>query len=160
MSVMSILVNGLWAGLFAATLGILFTAPPGCLAATFACGLAGRLARDLCMMGGLSQNWSTIIASALIVMVAEVLIRRKTVSPIALVGAVIPLGAAMPMFVGIMQLIRVSTLTGEPLNEATVALSSNLAKVFTTCLAIALGLTVGKALVSLVRRMSSVSESA
>jgi uncharacterized membrane protein YjjB (DUF3815 family) len=152
LAAMSILTNSLWAGLFASALGIIFTAPRGCLAGTFVCGLMGRLVRDLCMSGGLSQNWSTIIASSAIVLVADVMIRRKAVRPVALVGSIIPLGAAMPMFNAIIQVVRLSTLTGEALDAAAVALSASLGKVFITSLAIALGLAVGTALVRLLHR--------
>ena len=148
---MTVLIGSLWAGLFAGGLAIILTAPPRYIAPTVLCGFAGRLVRDLCMGWGLAQNPSTVVASAVIVLVAAALIRRRAAHPVVLVSAIIPLGAAVAMFQMIIELIRVSSLTGEPLNTAVVALNANMGKVFTTCLAIALGLAAGQAVAGLLR---------
>ena len=152
MDLLAILMNSLWAGLFASGLGILLTAPPRYLVPTFLCGFAGRLARDVFMSGGMSQNWSTAAAAAVVVWVAVALIRRHVVSPVVLVSGVLPLGAAVAMVNTILELMKVSSLQGEALSRASIALSANIGKVFTTSLAIALGLAAGIAIVKFFRQ--------
>jgi uncharacterized membrane protein YjjB (DUF3815 family) len=152
MDLLAILMNSLWAGLFASGLGILLTAPLRYIVPTFLCGFAGRFARDAFMSWGMSQNWSTAIAAAVVVLVAVAIIRRNVVSPVVLVSGVLPLGAAVAMFNAITALMKVSHLEGEALSGASVALSANVGKVFTTSLAIALGLGAGIAIVRLFRR--------
>jgi ATP/ADP translocase len=104
------------------------------------------------MSWGLTQNWSTVVAAAVLVLVAASTIRRHVVSPVVLVSGLIPLGAALAMFKAIMALMRISSLKGEALSEASDVLNANVGAVFTTSLAIALGLAVGMAIVRLARR--------
>ncbi len=152
MDLSAILMNSMWAGLFAGGLGILLTAPPRYIAPAFLSGFAGRLVRDAFMSWGMSQNWSTTVAAAVVVLIAVAIIRRHVVSPVVLITGILPLGAAVAMFNAIIELMKVSSLKGEALSEASVALSANMGKVFTTSLAIALGLAVGIAIVRLFRR--------
>jgi uncharacterized membrane protein YjjB (DUF3815 family) len=51
MHLSTILMNSLWAALFATGLGILLTAPLRYIVPTFLCGVAGRFVRDVCMGG-------------------------------------------------------------------------------------------------------------
>jgi len=152
MDLWALLMNSLWAGLFASGLGILLTAPPRYLVPTFLCGFSGRFARDEFMSWGLGPNWSTAVGAAVVVLVAVAIIRRPGVSPVVLVSGVLPLGAAVAMFNAIVELMKVSSLKGEALSGASVALSANLGKVFATSLAIALGLGAGMAIVRLFRQ--------
>jgi uncharacterized membrane protein YjjB (DUF3815 family) len=152
MDLLGIFMNSLWAGLFAGSLGILLTAPPRYIAPAFLSGFAGNFARDVFMSWGMSQNWSTAVAAAAVVLVAVVVIRRHVVSPVVLISGVLPLGAAVAMFNAIIELMKVSSLKGEALSGASVALSANTGKVLTTSLAIALGLGTGMAIVRLFRR--------
>ncbi len=152
MDLLAILMNSLWAGLFAGGMGILLTAPPRFIVPAFLCGFAGRFARDVFMSWRMSQNWSTAVAAAVVVLVAVAVIRRHVVSPVVVISGVLPLGAAVAMFNAIIELMKVSSLKGEALSEASVALSANMGKVFTTSLAIALGLGTGIAIVRLFRR--------
>jgi uncharacterized membrane protein YjjB (DUF3815 family) len=152
MDIITMLINSLWSGLFAGTLGFILTAPVRYIAPTFFCGFVGRFARDLFTSMGVSQNWSTAIASAVVVLVAIAIIRRHEVSPVVLVSGVLPLGAAVAMFNAIASLMKVSYLSGEALSAASVALSANMGKVFTTSLAIAMGLAAGLAIVRLFSR--------
>jgi uncharacterized membrane protein YjjB (DUF3815 family) len=147
-----ILTDSLWAGLLAGGLGIIFTAPRRYLIPAFFCGFAGRFTRNILMSWGLTQNWSTVVAAAVLVLVAASTIRRHVVSPVVLVSGLIPLGAALAMFKAIMALMRISSLKGEALSEASDVLNANVGAVFTTSLAIALGLAVGMAIVRLARR--------
>jgi len=152
MDLWAILMNSLWAGLFAGGLGILLTAPLRYIAPAFLCGFAGRFARDVFMSWGMNQNWSTAVAAAVVVLVAVTIIHGHVVSPAVLISGVLPLGAAVAMFNAIVALMNVSHLEGEALSGASVALIANMGKVFTTSLAIALGLGAGMAIVRLFRR--------
>jgi uncharacterized membrane protein YjjB (DUF3815 family) len=157
MNLSAIVLSSLWAALFATGLGVSLTAPVRYLVPTFLCGFIGRGVRDVCMASGLSQNWATLIAAAVVVVVAVAFIRRHTVSPVVLVCGVLPLGATVAMFNLILELMQVSSLTGEALTRASVALTANLGKVFITSLAIALGLGAGLAIVGLFKRDEGVA---
>ncbi len=148
-----ILTNSMWAGLFAGGLGIVLTAPPRYVPPAFLGGFAGRFARDVFMGWGMSQNWATAVAAAVVVLVAVTGIRRHVESPVVSVSAVLPLGAAAAMFNAIVELMKVSSLKGEALSESSVALSANTGKVFVTSLAIALGLGAGTGIVRLLSRV-------
>jgi len=152
MDLLIILINSLWTGLFASGLGILLTAPLRYIVPSFLCGFAGRLVRDVFMGWGMSLNWSTVVAAAVLVLVAVAVVRRHSAPPVVLVSGVLPLGAATAMFNAILGLMQISSLKGEALTEASVALSANISKAFTTSLAIALGLAVGMTIVRLLRR--------
>ncbi len=152
MDLLSISMNSLWAGLFSAGLGILLTAPPRYIHPAFLCGFAGRLVRDVSMSWGMSQNWSTVVAAAAVVLLAVAVIRRHTVSPVVLISGILPLGAAVAVFNAIIELMKVSSLKGDALSASSVALSANSGKAFTTSLAIALGLGAGMAIVRLFKR--------
>lgn len=152
MDLLVILMNSLWAGLFAGGQGILLTAPRRYILPAFLCGFAGRFARDVFMSWGVSQNWSTAVAAAVVVLVGVAVIQRHVVSPVVVISGVLPLGAAVAMFNAIIDLMKVSSLKGEALSGASIALSANMGKVFTTSLAIALGLGAGIAIVRFFRR--------
>jgi uncharacterized membrane protein YjjB (DUF3815 family) len=147
-----VLLEGLWSGLIAAGLGVLFTAPRKYLVAAFACGWVGRCIRDLCIAWGVSHNYSTMLAAAVVVLVAVAIVQRRQLSPVVLVCAVIPLGASVAVFNLIFALIRLSTAAGDARNEYSLAFTSNLASALITFMAIALGLGGGMAIVRLLRR--------
>jgi uncharacterized membrane protein YjjB (DUF3815 family) len=151
MGLPAILLNSVWAGLFAAGLAVLLTAPTRYVVPTFFCGTLGRGVRDACVAGGLGQNWAAVLAAALVVLVAAAIVRQR-VSPVVLICSVLPLGATVAMFNLIFALIRVSSLKGEALGEASVALIANLGKVFTGSLAVAVGLLAGIAILRLFKR--------
>ena len=152
MELSAILMNSIWAALFAAGLSVLLTAPTQHLGPAFMCGFTGRFARDVCMGFGLSVNWATVIAAALVVLVAVAIIRRHTVSPVVLICGVLPLGAAVAMFNLIFALMQVSSASGDAVAGAATALSANAGKVFTISLAIAVGLGAGVLIVRLFNR--------
>lgn len=156
MNFSTILLSSLWAALFAAGMGILTTAPFRYIVPTFLCGFAGRFVRDVLMGWGMSQNLSTMVAVVVVVLLAAAFIGRHRVAPVVLICAVLPLGAAVAMFNMIFELMRVSSLKGEELSAASVALSANTGKVFTGTLAIALGLAAGMAIVKLFRREEAI----
>jgi uncharacterized membrane protein YjjB (DUF3815 family) len=159
MNLAPVIVNALWTGLFACMLGVLLTAPRRNLAATFLCGSAGRLARDVLVGAGMSLSWATVVAAALIVLLGVTIARSHRVSPVVLISSALPLGASAAVFHTTVGLMRIPALRGEELSRATVALSSNMATAFTITLAIAMGLTIGIALVRVARRSSVWMES-
>lgn len=152
MDLATMLMNSLWSALFATGLGILLTAPYRYLAATFICGFSGRFVRDLLAGWGMSQNWSTVVAATVVVLAAAAMIRRQRVSPVVLICAVLPLGAAVAVFNTIAGLMKLSSSSGDLVNDASVAFTSNLAKAFTITLAIALGIATGVAILRLLKR--------
>ena len=83
-------------------------------------------------------------------------VTRAGPANLVLICGVLPLGAAVAMFNLIFALMQVSSLQGEALGGASVALSANLGKMFTTSLAIAVGLAAGMAIVQLFRREEAV----
>jgi uncharacterized membrane protein YjjB (DUF3815 family) len=143
MDVQAILSQSLWAGLFAACLAVVLTAPPRLLFPALACGFIGRAARDLSIGWGLNADWATVIAAALLALVGSVLVKRRAVSPAVLVCGIIPLGAGAAMLNLIFAVMQASIATGDALAEAAISLSANLGKVFATSLAIAAGLAAG-----------------
>lgn len=156
MDLQGILIYSLWSGVFGVGLGILLTAPPNRQLATFFCSFVGRLVRDLLIAWGVGSNWSTMIGSAVLVLVAVALIRRQQVPPVVLICAVLPLGGSVAMFNTIFALVKLSTAGGEALNAASVAFTSNLAKVIVTSLSIAVGISAGLAVVQLFKRNEAV----
>ena len=157
MDLPAILLNALWGGLFASGMAVSLTAPVRYVVPTFLCGLLARGGRDACVASGLSHNWATVIAAAAVVLVASAIARGHRVSPVVLICAVLPLGASVAMFNLIFGLMRVSSLQGEALAEASVALISNLGKVFTGSLALALGLLAGVAIVRVFKQEEAIA---
>ena len=151
MNYMAILLEGLLAGFISSSLGVILTAPPRYLFPVFFCGFAGRVVRGVLAGWGLGGSWATMAAATVVVLVAAAITRRRTVAPVALVSGVLPLAASASMFDAILDLIRVSSAQGEALRDASVSLIANSAKVFTTSLAIALGLAAGMAIVRVIR---------
>lgn len=147
-----LLINAFWAGLFAAGLGVLLTTPPQGLLPCFACGLAARLVRNLLIAGGLSQAVSVAMGALVCVVVATLFSRRFHLTPLAMVTGVLPLGAAVPLFRSIHGILTLHRLQGDALNAAVVQLIANLSNVFTTTLAIVLGIWLGLLLLTALGR--------
>ena len=152
MELVSILINALWAGFFAAGLAVLLTSPPQSLIPCFCCGFAGRLIRNGLIEWGLTATTSVLIAAAACVLVTAFFNQRQHLSSLVLITAILPLGAAVALFNSIHGFLKIPTLQGEALTEAVVKLISNLSTVFTTTLAIALGIWVGFLIVRLWKR--------
>ncbi len=150
----AIFMNALWAALSATGLGVMLTAPVRYLVAAFACGFLGRGLRDVCTGLGLNGNWATVIAAAAVVLAAVAITRRQRVSPVVLICGVLPLGSAVAVFNLIFAMVQISSATGDKLASASIALTASAGKVFTTSLAIAIGLAVGMAIERLVKRQA------
>lgn len=143
MELSNTIVSSAWAGLFACGWAVLLTAPPRFIAPAFVGGFAARFTLEALTSWGLNQNWSTVVAAAIVVLIAAAIVRRDAVSPVVMITGVLPLGAVVAMFYSSILLMKVSLLTGEALSGAVVELVANLGKMFTTTLAIALGLGAG-----------------
>jgi hypothetical protein len=158
MDVSAIMMHSFWAGLFATGLAGMLSAPIAYLIPSFVCGFAGRCVRDICVAGGLSLNWATVIAALMVVLIAAAIIRRRTVSPVVLICGVLPLGAAVAMFNLIFALMRVSASKGAALSADSAALNVNFGEVFVTSLSIVVGLGAGMAIARLFRREEGLIE--
>jgi hypothetical protein len=157
MDLPAIVVSSLWAALFATGLGVMLTAPARYLVPTLVCGFVGTGVRDVLKAWSLGAHWATVIAAAAVVLVAVAITRRHAVSPVVLICGVLPLGASVAMFKLIVGVMQISSLTGEALSGASVALTANLGKVFTTSVAMVMGLGAGMAIVRLFRREEPVA---
>lgn len=157
MDLPAILLNALWGGLFSSGMAVSLTAPVRYVAPTFLCGFLARGGRDACAALGMSHNWATVIAAAAVVLVASAIARGHRVSPVVLICAVLPLGASVAMFHVMFGLMRVSSLQGAALAGASVALISNVGKVFTGSLAVALGLLAGIAILRVFKREEAIA---
>ena len=148
MSMLELLIVGLWTGAFAATFAIVFSAPLQAVVPSFCAGFVARIARDWLMHFGVSQTLATLAAAAAVVIVVEVtLVRRPGISPIVMLSGLVPLGAAKAFFAAIIGFLKISTLKGEALAAAPAALLSNMSTLFKTTLAIALGAALGVAII-------------
>jgi uncharacterized membrane protein YjjB (DUF3815 family) len=152
MDLPAIALDSLWAAVLATGLGIIYTAPARYLVATFLCGFIGRGVRDVGVAWTLGEGWATVIAAVAVVLVAVLIVRRRTVSPVVLICGVLPLAAHSSMLNLIQALLQIASLKGEALAGGSIALIGNLGKVMTTSLAIAAGLWAGMAIVRLVTR--------
>jgi uncharacterized membrane protein YjjB (DUF3815 family) len=152
MDLPAILLNSLWAGIFATGMAVVFSTPYWALVPSFCFGFIARLVRDLMMGWGANQNLATLIAAAVVVFfIAVSFVRRPGVSPIVALAGIIPLGAAGALFRAIVGFLQVSSLKGDGLS-APVALISNLSTLFTTTCAIAVGAWIGYLVGQSVRR--------
>jgi uncharacterized membrane protein YjjB (DUF3815 family) len=151
MGLSTLLINSAWAGLFAIAAALLFTAPARFIMPTFFCGFAGRLVRDALIGAGAGPSWSTLVAAAILVLVATVFVRKHAAPPVVLLGGVLPLAGSISIVNATLDLMKLSSLEGEALAATAVSLSANIGKAFTTFLALALGLAAGLAAVRVIR---------
>jgi uncharacterized membrane protein YjjB (DUF3815 family) len=137
-------LNSVWAGLFAAALAIVLSAPSQAILPSLLCGFASRLIRNVLIGWGVSSNISIVVAAAACVLLAIAIVgRRRNFPLIAVVTGVLPLGAAVAFFNSIKGILGISALKEQALITASAQLSANLSTVFTTTLAIVLGIGVG-----------------
>jgi len=152
MSIPTLLVDGLWSALLAASIAIIFAAPFDALLPSFFGGFIARFARDGLMQAGASQTLATLTAAAAVVIVVALMVRarRPGLSPIVILSSFVPLGAAKAFFLAVIGLLQITSLQGEALAAAPVALLTNLSIVFKTTLAIAIGAALGALVVQAV----------
>ena len=143
--------HALTAAGLAAALAVVFTAPPACIVPTFVSGLAAYLARDLLAGLGMHEAGAVIVATAVAVVTAVAVTPRRLAAPVVVIAAIFPLSAGVALFDAIVDLLKVSTYQGSALQDASLALSANLGRAFTTFGAIAFGLEIGIAIVGVFR---------
>jgi hypothetical protein len=146
-----VLTAGL-AGVHAAAMAVVFTAPREYIAPSFICGFAARLVRDSLLAAGTGSAWATFLASTVAVLVAVMVTPRRAVPPVVLVAAVVQLAASVAVFNVFIELLRTPSLDGQALAESAVRLSASLGQAFTAFVAIALGLQLGVILTRRLRR--------
>ena len=154
MPLMALLTVGGWAGLFAAAMSIIFVAPSPALLPSFCAGFVARLSRDALVAAGVDSNLATLVAAALVCLVGEISIRRRVASPVVVVSALIPLGAALPIFRVIVDFLRIPSMPAAKLALLPQTMLSNLSKVFTTTAAIGLGVSLAIYVIRAMRRES------
>jgi uncharacterized membrane protein YjjB (DUF3815 family) len=136
-----LLLESLWASLFALVMGVIFTVPRDGLLFCALCGFVGRFVRDLLTSVGADLDLATFAgASALAVIALSA--RRQEFSAVALISGVLPLGASLAMFNTISGLLRIPTLKGELLAKEVFEMIANASKAFSTTLFLALGLAL------------------
>jgi uncharacterized membrane protein YjjB (DUF3815 family) len=139
-----ILLNAIWAGLFAAALAVVLTAPPQAIFPSLFCGFAARLTRNVLIGWGASSSAAVVVAATACVLLALAFAsRRRAFSVIAIVTGVLPLGAAVALFNSVKGILSLPALKDQALIAASAQLSANLGTVFTTTLAMVLGIGVG-----------------
>jgi uncharacterized membrane protein YjjB (DUF3815 family) len=90
-------------------MSIIFSAPYSALFLSSCRGFVGRLVRDILLQWGASANVATLIADAMVVMVA--VLRRPGMSPVITVSGILPLGAAGAVSRAIVDFLQISSLT-------------------------------------------------
>jgi uncharacterized membrane protein YjjB (DUF3815 family) len=142
MSIVTLLSVAGWAGLFAAAMSVIFVAPLRALLPSFVAGFVARLARDALVAAGVDMILATLVGAALVGLVGEAMIRRRMASPVVVVSALVPLGAALPLFRLIVDFLRIPSMPAAKLALLPEGMLSNLSKVFTTTAAIGLGVSL------------------
>lgn len=155
MSITDILIDGLWSALFATAMSIRNSTPYKFILPTFICGVAGVLARDLSQNAGLSSNLATMVAAFVIVIVAGLFLRSQYVPPVVMICAILPLWASVAMFNMLNDIRKISTLSGEALNESAVNLTANTAIVLIITISIVVGFIAGLAILKFIYRKES-----
>jgi len=142
MNLTSLAADSIWAGLFAGAMSIVFSAPYSALFLSSCGGFVGRLVRDILLQCGAGANFATLIAAAMVVMVAALMLRRPGMSPVIVVSGILPLGAAGAFSRAIVDFLQISFLTEQNASAVPLALVVNLSTVFTTTVAIGVGISV------------------
>lgn len=151
---LDLLCDGVWSGLLAAAIAVIFSAPPAALLPSFGGGFIARVVRDgLMAHAGVSQPVATLIAAAAVVIVVAPLvrIRRPGISPVVILSSYVPLGAAKAFFAATVGILKAPLLKGEDLAAAPVELLINVSLVLKTTFAIVLGAALGYMIIQTLR---------
>jgi uncharacterized membrane protein YjjB (DUF3815 family) len=148
------ILPSLWSGLFAAMMGAIFSAPRSALLPCFIGGFAARLSRDMLLAQGASQELATVLASAMVVLTATLLIRRPGISPVVMISGVLPISASAAFFRAIIGFLRLSSTPADESSRVVLELVTNLSRVFTTTLAIAVGISAALLAVRSIRTLA------
>lgn len=158
MNLTALLLNSLWAALFAVGIAFLFSAPYPALFPSFCCGFLARFTKDALMGWGANQNLASFFAAAMVVLLAIGAMRGRGLPPTVAAAGIIPLGPAVPFIRAIVAFLQLSSLKEDALAEVPVVLLSNLSVVFTVTLAVAggvwAGLLIGESVIKKIQRSS------
>lgn len=152
MTVGAVLINSLWAGLYAGSMTVVFSAPWWAVVPSVVSGFVARLVRDALLGMGVGPNLAVLIAATVAVTLSGLMLRRSSLAPVVLVSGLIPLGAATALLRGIVGLWRMSSLQGEALADGAVFVAASFTIAFNTTVAIAMGFWLGMALVGVLGR--------
>ena len=152
MNLIAVLVGGIWAGVFAAALAIVFSAPVNTMFSGFCGGFVARFSRDVLLGWGSKPELATLVAAALVVFVGAFLVHRHGDSLATIAGAVIPLAPGAIFIHAITDFLLISSQPDDKLVGVPAELVSNLSKVFTTTVAIAVGLSLAILVLQTVKR--------
>lgn len=94
----AILTAGLWAGIMAGGLAIFFTVPKEVVLVAALAGFVGRAARTAMVQNDQGVIRATLVAALAVSLVTVLLARRRHLSPIVAMSALIPLGASVNAF--------------------------------------------------------------
>jgi uncharacterized membrane protein YjjB (DUF3815 family) len=140
MDLLTLLSAAFWAGIMAAALSVIFTVPPGELVLPFAGGMTGVIVRTLATAAGLPLVPSTLVAAAVISLMAIGFSRRRTSAPVIALAAMLPIGPAsqaLNMTTGLMQILTAT-------DQATLlGLVTQVSADLITTIAVAAALAVG-----------------
>lgn len=107
----AILVAGLWAGIMAGGIAVFFTVPREAVAVAALAGFVGRAARTWMVQSDQGVIRATLVAALAVSLVTVLLARRRHLSPIVAMSALIPLGASVNAFDVIWAALRMPSVT-------------------------------------------------
>lgn len=152
MNAIGLLTEGVWGGLFAAAMSIIFAAPSRAMLPSFCAGVVARVSHDALIGAGAGVNFATLVAAALVCLVGEIAIRRNIGSPVVVVSGLVPLGAAAPFFRTIVDFLRIASMPADRLASLPQAMLSDISKVFCTTADIGIGVSLVVYLTKVLRR--------
>ena len=152
MNLIALLVGGIWAGVFAAALAIVFSVPVNVVFSGFCGGFVARFSRDVLLGWGAKPELATLVAAALVVFVGALLVRRHSDLLATVAGACVPLTPGTVFIRAITDFLLISSRPDDKLVGVPAELVSNLSRVFTTTVAIAVGLSLAILVLQTVKR--------
>ena len=151
MNLIALLVGGIWAGVFAAALAIVFSVPVNAVFSGFCGGFVARFSRDV-LLGWGAKPEHNFAAAAFVVFVGALLVRRHSDLLATFAGACVPLTPGTVFIRAITDFLLISSRPDDKLVGVPAELVSNLSRVFTTTVAIAVGLSLALLVLQTVKR--------
>ena len=149
------ILQALLAAVFAVTMSIMFNTRTRALPICFLGGAVARFSRELFTLLDVALPAATLAATATTTVIVLLLADRLDVGRVALVSAILPLGATLTVFETVTGALRVATVDDGMLEATAARLVRDAAKSFDVTLAIGLGVASGVAIVQLLRRRRS-----
>jgi uncharacterized membrane protein YjjB (DUF3815 family) len=136
------LQNGLWAGLFSASLALVFTAPVRSLPVVLAAGFAGRFSRDLLLELDVTLPMATGLAAFAATALAIWASREPAAVPVAAVTAVLPLSPTTIVFSAFLAAVNVFAADPAVAAASSADFTTNSLRAFVVTLAMAIGSSI------------------